>query len=352
MIDNRGSVRIRYAELYNLVKQNYDVTGYRNDLFDLIDHSLITRMGLDRPVAVKRRDDGYFSAQSSPTFSVDVISNSRIYRIGREDPYAREVDNVTSGASGAYLTNGAGNAYWTDAITWLTMRSSVLDNSYLSSPSPDYRYLPDLIDSVILNGNQSWVNQYGELVTKGSNAQLAASSSIKSKPLLVTASQIDGQTYALIYIQNPAQPTTLRGSEDKVLSFHEFAASLGGSLAVYSSDEEREGIRVWLDGYWNRLTNETSDQLLDLCGNSPDLCSYMKGDRWKANQFAYGVYRGESGWGWITGEEPELTGYDPTKDANIIENSEYRFVLGYVLLPKLQFRSPPNGVTRIAVIAD
>ena len=68
VIDNRGSVRIRYAELYNLVKQNYDVTGYSNDLFDLIDHSLITRMGLDRPITLKRRDDGYFQPKAAPRF--------------------------------------------------------------------------------------------------------------------------------------------------------------------------------------------------------------------------------------------------------------------------------------------
>ena len=69
----------------------------------------------------------------------------------------------------------------------------------------------------------------------------------------------------------------------------------------------------------------------------------MKGDRWKATQLRT-EYIAVSGWGWITGEEPELTGYDPTKDANIIENSEYRFVLGYACCSQSYNFDPPGMV--------
>jgi hypothetical protein len=150
---------------------------------------------------------------------------------------------------------------------------------------------------------------------------------------VLTTNQLDGQTYALVFIQNPSNFNTNEfTTSDNALQMNEFAASLGGSLVVYSSDDEREQVRSWLSSqYWNRLNNESAEQLLDLCGNTLALCEFMKNNKYDHAELAYGLFRDENGWGWINGEEPELSGYDPTQDVNILEisNSSCQFALTY-----------------------
>ncbi|EHQ56736.1 subtilisin-like serine protease [gamma proteobacterium HIMB55] len=357
VIDNRSIVRIRHAELYNLSRQQ-QVTGYQNYNFDLIDHSLVTRVALDGWLVVRRSESGYFSTNPGVTFGVSTLSNSRLNRLGNELPYAREIDNVVTQSTGPaqFFMGGYG---WEQALVWERAETSLFDGTYLNSSQYQYRFLPELRSSVLLNNNQSWVNRYGETVTQGSRGQLPPYA-LSSRSLVLTTSQIDDRTYALIVMANPNQQLPYSSWESKALAFNEFASSLGGSLLVYSSDDERDKVQSWLAGYWNRLDTETSEQLLDLCGDNLAFCQWMKGQKWDANQFAYGVYRDENGWGWITGEEPELTGYDPTKDANIIENSDARFVLGYACCtqsynfasPKLALVELPSLLTQLEVQSE
>ena len=58
VIDNRGSVTVRYAQLINLAKQFWEVPGRENRAFELIDHSLLSRAEFGAEIAV-HRGDGY-----------------------------------------------------------------------------------------------------------------------------------------------------------------------------------------------------------------------------------------------------------------------------------------------------
>jgi subtilisin family serine protease len=330
VIDNRGTVRIRHAHLYNLSKQTYDSPGYRNLAFEFIDHSLITRVSLQDQLAV-RRTDSYFRSNPGPTFGVKSISNSRIYRLGREYQYSRETDNVTSQANSPYLTNRESDSSWPDSVTWVEMSTSLVDSTYINPYSSDYRRLPSISSSVFLNNNQSWVNAYGDTVTQGAKGQLSAAT-LSSRSIVATSTQIGGQTYALIYVFNPEQESRNLGRremEAKILKLNEFASSMDGGLAVYSSNEEYYGISSWLNDFWARLDQETPEQMLDLCGDSAAFCEWVKDNRWAVNRFAYGVTRGDDGWVWINGEEPDLdANFDPLHNGNILSNTEYRFALG------------------------
>jgi subtilisin family serine protease len=337
VIDNRGSVSIRHAEIFNLHRQYYEVPGVQNSLFDLIDHSLITRTSLSGNIYTYRRENGNWSQSNGPTFGVNSFTNSRIYRLGIESPYAQEVDNLTTAATSPSAYNNESS--WFSNIAWLEMQTSLFDGTYFNSSENYGRNLPSISNTVFLNNNQSWVNNYGDLVTQGSRAQLSTSS-LSSRPLVVTASQIDDRTYALVFIGNPNKPTTRLSAEDEAIALNDFASSLGGSLAVYSSDHERDQIRAWLSDYYNRLENETTEELLDLCADNLDWCQWIKDNRWSANQFAYGVFRDEDGWGWINDEEPDLSGWDPTRNSNVLNETNARFAIGYACCDSSNFNEP------------
>ena len=90
VIDNRGSVDISYANLWNLVKQTFEVAGYQNRSFERIDHSLISRFSLSSCLPFHRRSDGDFLCVEQPTFNAKEISHSRLYRLGGRSLRSRD----------------------------------------------------------------------------------------------------------------------------------------------------------------------------------------------------------------------------------------------------------------------
>ena len=166
VIDNRGTVKVRHAELYNLSRQYYEVSGYENRSFEYIDHSLISRVSLDSDIVIRRTDGGNFRYNEGPTFGAKAITNSRLYRLGTESLWAREIDNVTSSAVSpeSYFSNGGGYRN----ISWMEMETSLIDGTYLSPYQSNQSQLPKVYSSVFLNNNQTWVNASGDTVTQGS----------------------------------------------------------------------------------------------------------------------------------------------------------------------------------------
>ena len=80
----------------------------------------------------------------------------------------------------------------------------------------------------------------------------------------MTTNQTDGQTYALVFIQNPGNwDVNEYTTEDNALRMNEFAASLGGSLVVYSSDDERAGPIVAKQSILEQVGKRICGQLLD-----------------------------------------------------------------------------------------
>jgi hypothetical protein len=156
VIDNRGTVKVKHAELYNLSRQYYEVPGYENRSFEYIDHSLISRVSLGDDILIRRTDGGYFRSNRGPTFGAKAITNSRLYRLGTESPYAQEVDNVTTNAVSpeSYFSTGGGYRN----IAWMEMETSLIDGTYLSPYQSNQSDLPKVSSTVFLNNSQTWVN--------------------------------------------------------------------------------------------------------------------------------------------------------------------------------------------------
>ena len=350
VIDNRGTVNVSHAKLYNLSRQHYEVPGYENLPFDVIDHALITRIGLDGGIATwKKPTNTYFNGTDGPTFGVKRLTNSRLYRLGTESPYAREENGVVRGYTPTYTTDPSDSCC--DLSTWSELSTSLIDNTYISS-----FYLsefPKMNSSVVLNGGQEWINQYGEQVRKGSQVR-AYHGSVTTKSIVSDIMVHDGKTYALAWVFNPNGLNTLNYqlrfnvmdlSADRA---NEFAASLGGSLAVFSSDAEYEALADFVADWWSTIDQSPAEDLLELCADSLPLCTYVRDNKYAtAYNIVYGLKKTSGVWSWVTGEESQLSN-DPLENIDLQEwqQSEY----ATTRTPSLgQFNSTPASLALIEI---
>ena len=327
VIDNRGTVNVSYAKLYNLSRQHYEVPGYENRPFDVIDHALIARTSIDGSIAVwKKPTNTYFSTTTGPTFGAARLTNSRVYRLGTEKRSAREENGVVRGYTPTYTTSLSDKCC--ELTTWSEVSTSLIDNTYMASFY--ISELPMMESSVVLNGGQEWINTYGEKVTKGSQVRTNPASVI-ARSIVSDVMVHDGKTYALAWILNPGGLNTIDYntrfslmdvSADRA---NEFAASLGGSLAVPSSDAEREVLQQFTDGWWRTIDQSVAEDLLELCADSLSVCSYVRDNKYDtAYRLIYGLKKINGVWSWVTGEDPQLSN-DPLENSNLqeYERSDY-----------------------------
>jgi subtilisin family serine protease len=304
VIDNRGSVTVKYANLFNLAKQSLSVPGTQNKNFELIDHSLITRTVLNSRIAYYRGDNGQYSASYTPNFGVDLITNSRLKRLGYESPNSRETDGIVTPRYGDRLIKGSiGFPDWTSLVN---VQQSLIENSALGNANDTV--LPNLKSSVLLNSNQRWVNNYGDYITQGTDFEVGYELS-SHRAIVADTLQYDGKTYVLAwpgYMDNNTD-----GVKSLVASSRAFAQSLGGDLVVYSSDAEAQALKDFSSG-WNSNVKPNSTLLsstaaVDVCTEDPGFCTGVQTEGFRYGAVAIGLIPTESGFEWINGEQPTLS---------------------------------------------
>jgi hypothetical protein len=186
--------------------------------------------------------------------------------------------------------------------------------------------MPLVDNSVFLNGNQQWVNVYGETVTKGSVLTNNPASNV-SRPIVSETIQSGGKTYALVWVSNPVitNQSVSEKSADRVSAFLE---SQGGYLAVPSNEEEMQALQSFTDDWYRSWENNTADALLDRCLDILSLCEFVRNNYKSRAYMTYGLKRENGNWGWVTGEQPELS-RDPLTDPNLIENTSALYAFTY-----------------------
>ena len=207
------------------------------------------------------------------------------------------------------------------------MDTSLLDNTYIFNNSR--AEFPKFSSTVVLSGNQSWVNRYGDVVTKGSTLQ--APLSVSSRPIVSDVMQFDGRTYALAWMVNPARwPTINYWGRYRVMDIaaeqaNAFASSLGGSLLVLSSDTEQSAVDDFTSQWFRNFQDDLAADITNLCAGSLELCTEIQGNLYSNAYYAvYGIRRGDQGWEWVTDEQPTLTN-DPLTSVQLQQYSRSEY---------------------------
>ena len=324
VIDNRGSVTINHANLYNLSGQHYEVPGYQNLPFKLINNSLLARIGLNTSITTHNNGQGW-RGETGITFASEKLKNTRLYRLGSEMTWATETNNITYGETPIHTYDLSGGCC--GKVRWGELDTSLLDNTYIFNNSR--AEFPKFSSTVVLSGNQSWVNRYGDVVTKGSTLQ--APLSVSSRPIVSDVMQFDGRTYALAWMVNPARwPTINYWGRYRVMDIaaeqaNAFASSLGGSLLVLSSDTEQSAVDDFTSQWFRNFQDDLAADITNLCAGSLELCTEIQGNLYSNAYYAvYGIRRGDQGWEWVTDEQPTLTN-DPLTSVQLQQYSRSEY---------------------------
>ena len=332
VIDNRGEVSITHANLINLHRQVYDIPGVENRRFEKLDRVSLYRATISRHILVSRSGLGWWHRCYGPTFAAQQIIGSRLRRLGTESIYSTESDSVVSDAYAVSVYSSFSSN--SGSIEWNTVEGSLIENTYMGSGSSDSD-MPQLSNSVILNAQQRWANYYGDYVTKGTRL-FAGHDYAVGKAQVAMIEQFDGKTYVLAWPDDPRVEYRYRITvkDARVNRARAFAQSLGGDLAVYSSDAEAVAIQQ-LGQRWTEASQRFADDEfismsseLPLCQTQEAFCRAVVGDAYTySNYIAIGVVADGDSWKWINGETPELTpSRDPTNEASPIPSSwEYQY---------------------------
>ena len=148
----------RYAR-FNLAKQS-NKFGDRKQKFFEIDHSVLTRNIVNDRIYYHRTDSGSFDTSYTPAFGADLVSNSRLKRLGYESPYSRMSNGVVSPNYGERLKYGSDG--YASNTSLRNVSGSLLENTYLGN-TKDTELLK--LTARYLTSQQRWVNNYGEYVT-------------------------------------------------------------------------------------------------------------------------------------------------------------------------------------------
>ena len=281
VIDNRGTATVSYAVVSNLICQTNPGLAY-------MDHTIVNRL-VPNDMIYYEKDitTGDWALKYTPILGTDVISNSRLSRLGLETSHY------------VYSEYDVGE-----------LQSSLLENSYISGD----KLSKTIVNTVFLKNSQTWVDGNGNYVTKGSDATLPQSY-LSAKALIADVMEYNGRTYALMWPTSPIYSDEVVAMEGLTRA-QAFAETLGGSLAVYSDDNEADALAQFGSAFINSTETATGiADYIEFCDSDPQACTYLITHR---NYVGFGLELNDQGHlAWITGETPQLEeANDPLTDSD------------------------------------
>ena len=133
-----------------------------------------------------------------------------------------------------------------------------------------------LKNSVVLNGNQRWVNYWGDWVTAGSTH--AMERPLVTDAFVMEVHQFGGKTYALASVQSSRRDT---GSLDKGYDrISRAAVSIGAHFYVPSNQEEFDNVGSWTKGFFEslRYNSDVEERLGVDCVIYEEVCNVLRRD--------------------------------------------------------------------------